>query len=137
MDQFYATKNSAQREAVKSAILDRFDHPTAEDVYLTVRKSCPRISLATVYRNLDRLVDEGLVDKFVVPGEPDHYDPVRGEHYHVRCRHCDKIYDIDAKIAKKMAALIKSQTGVSMKSLQLIADGICENCDCNNGKETS
>jgi Fe2+ or Zn2+ uptake regulation protein len=128
-------KRSRQRESVKEAILGCYDHPTAEEVFWTVRATDPRISLATVYRNLDKLVDEGLVDKFVVPDQPDHYDPVRQEHYHARCLGCGRIFDIDMVIKRKMARLVRRQTGVEMTSLQIIAEGWCRRCKCKQGKE--
>lgn len=121
-------RSSRQREAVKNNILSRFDHPTAEMVYLTVRETEPRISLATVYRNLDHLVDKGLVEKFMVPGEPDHYDPVSHEHYHIRCRGCGEIYDVNLQFADYFSRQVKNQTGVSTLSVQVIAEGVCENC---------
>jgi Fur family peroxide stress response transcriptional regulator len=135
MPQPTISKYSRQRDLVRRAIACRYDHPTAEDVYLTLRQTEPKISLATVYRNLDKLVDDGLVSKFMVPDEPDHYDPVRGEHYHVRCEQCGRIFDINLRLAKKLAHIIKKQTGLNMTTLQLIADGRCEHCQCGQREE--
>jgi Fe2+ or Zn2+ uptake regulation protein len=129
------TKRSLQQDAVRAAIVDRSDHPTAEQVHETARCDCPKISLATVYRNLDKLVDEGVVEKFSVPDEPDHYDPAQGEHYHVRCRCCGKIYDVEAKLARRLTKLIHKQTGVETQSIQLLADGVCQKCICKIRKE--
>lgn len=123
-----STKHSRQREIVKNDILNRYDHPTAEAVYLTVRVLEPKISLATVYRNLDYFVDEGLVEKFMVPNEPDHYDPVSYEHYHVKCNNCGEISDVNIQLSDYFARQVKSQTEISVKTLQIIAEGICESC---------
>lgn len=129
MEQTKATsRSSRQREAVKADILGRYDHPTAEMVYLTVRETEPKISLATVYRNLDHLVDIGLVNKFMVIGEPDHYDVVRHEHYHIKCRNCGEIADVNLQLAEYFSQQIKAQTGMDMFSLQIVAEGVCENC---------
>jgi Fur family ferric uptake transcriptional regulator/Fur family peroxide stress response transcriptional regulator len=134
-DKLPTTKRSLQQDAVRAAVAERSDHPTAEQVHEAARCSCPKISLATVYRNLDRLVDEGAVGKFAVPGEPDHYDPLQGEHYHVRCLCCGVINNIDIKIAHRLSRLIRRQTGIDMQSIQLLAEGVCEQCN-KTRKET-
>lgn len=123
-----SSRSSRQREAIKNNILNRCDHPTAENVYLAVRETEPRISLATVYRNLDYLVESGLIEKFMVSGEPDHYDSVSDEHYHVRCKYCGEISDVDIQLHDYFARQVKNQTGVNINFLHVIAEGMCNNC---------
>ena len=53
-------KSSKQRDAVLANLQSRYDHPTAEDVFLSVKEVIPSISLATVYRNLKLLESEEL-----------------------------------------------------------------------------
>ena len=53
------TRYSAQREAVLKELSSRYDHPTAEDIYFSVKKEISNISLATIYRNLTFLSDNG------------------------------------------------------------------------------
>ena len=53
------TKRSLQREMIKQNLLSRYDHPTADMVYQSIREELPNISLGTVYRNLRFLVDQG------------------------------------------------------------------------------
>ena len=53
-------KRSRQRDAIRSFLMSRKDHPTAEVVYDNVSKEFPNISLGTVYRNLTFLVDNGM-----------------------------------------------------------------------------
>ena len=59
MEGISLTKHSRQRECIKEFLTNRFDHPTAETVYLNVKKEFPNISLGTVYRNLSLLSDRG------------------------------------------------------------------------------
>ena len=56
-------KYSRQREAIKSFLMTRYDHPTAETVYLNIKEEFPNISLGTVYRNLSLLSDIGEIQK--------------------------------------------------------------------------
>ena len=62
-----ALKYSRQRESIKRFLMSRYDHPTADTVYLHVRKEFPRISLGTVYRNLNLLADMGEAVKITTP----------------------------------------------------------------------
>lgn len=54
-------KYSKQRESIKNFLVTRYDHPTAETVYLNIRKEFPNISLGTVYRNLNLLAEIGEI----------------------------------------------------------------------------
>ena len=130
-DKSVVSKHSYQKDVVRVSVVNRFDHPTAESVYLSARAICPKISLATVYRNLDRLVNEREIKRLTVPGSPDHFDPVRKEHYHVLCICCGKLFDVEFKIRREFSKLIGRQTGVTMQSIQLIAKGLCVKCAKN------
>ena len=56
-------KRSRQREAIRQCLTGRYDHPTAETVYMSIKDEFPNISLGTVYRNLSLLSDLGEVQK--------------------------------------------------------------------------
>ena len=56
-------KKSRQREAILQCLVNRYDHPTAETVYLSIKDDFPNISLGTVYRNLSLLSDLGEISK--------------------------------------------------------------------------
>jgi Fur family peroxide stress response transcriptional regulator len=121
-------KHSTQKDLVSNNILHRYDHPTAEAVLSSVREISPKISLATVYRHLDRLVKEGLVNRIIVPGGPDHFDPVRHEHIHAYCTECGELFDVNLPIADRLAAKIKSDTGLEVDHVHFIASGLCKKC---------
>ena len=58
-----ALKYSRQRESIKQFLEGRYDHPTADMVYMGVREEFPHISLGTVYRNLSLLAELGEITK--------------------------------------------------------------------------
>ena len=58
-------KHSKQRDAIEQFLATRYDHPTAETVYLNLREDYPKISLATVYRNLSLLAELGIFRKYL------------------------------------------------------------------------
>lgn len=87
-------KYSKQREAIKNFLVTRYDHPTAETVYLNIRKEFPNISLGTVYRNLNLLAEIGEIQKLSPGIGPDRFDGNPAPHYHFICRHCGCVMDL-------------------------------------------
>jgi Fur family peroxide stress response transcriptional regulator len=84
-----------QRAAVFDYLRSVDSHPTAEEVYSAVRRRIPRISLATVYKALDALVDSRLAAKISSADGPARYDCRHDHHYHLRCTKTGKIRDLD------------------------------------------
>lgn len=87
-------KYSRQREAIKTFLGCRYDHPTAETVYLNIREEFPNISLGTVYRNLSLLADIGEIQKLSTGIGPDRFDGNPAPHYHFICKHCGSVLDL-------------------------------------------
>jgi len=83
-----------QRQVILEEVRKDQLHPTADEIYERVRKRLPRVSMGTVYRNLDVLASSGLIHKI----EPGHsqmrFDGVTGDHYHLSCVRCGKIEDV-------------------------------------------
>lgn len=87
-------KYSRQREAIKSFLMTRYDHPTAETVYLNIKEEFPNISLGTVYRNLSLLSDIGEIQKLSTGVGPDRFDGNAAPHYHFICKDCGSVLDL-------------------------------------------
>ena len=83
-----------QREKVYSVLLDKRDHPTAEEVFLRAKRQMPDISLATVYNCLDALVQCGLVRQVTLDRGATHFCPNMSEHCHFYCDSCKGVFDI-------------------------------------------
>src|SRR5689334_7485422 len=83
-----------QRAAVFDYLRSMKSHPTAEEVYLAVRRQLPKISLATVYKALEALVASRLADKFTTGDGPARYDCHSDAHYHFRCLDSGDIHDL-------------------------------------------
>lgn len=88
-------KHSRQRAAIKQYLSQTSEHPTADRVYLHVREEFPNISLGTVYRNLNLLADMGEVVKIPTTGGGDRFDGRTDAHYHVVCRSCGRVFDLE------------------------------------------
>src|SRR5512145_2750031 len=83
-----------QRLAVARAVLASHEHPTADDIFRTVRRDFPTMSLTTVYHTLDTLKALGEVAELRV-GDAVRFDPNHGPHHHLTCVACGEIVDID------------------------------------------
>ena len=84
---------SRQREAIYNYLLSTKTHPTAEAVYQVVQQDYPKISLATVYRNLALLEETGQVQRIPCNDAKDHYDANIMEHPHFVCNSCNCVLD--------------------------------------------
>ncbi|MCF7810958.1 transcriptional repressor [bacterium] len=85
---------SRQRKVILDELKKARCHPTADVLYRTIRKQLPKISLGTVYRNLDLLIQQGLVLKILIDGHPSRFEYVDKDHIHIRCVSCGKIDDL-------------------------------------------
>ena len=103
-------------------------HPTADELYSIVRERLPRISLGTVYRNLDFLADSGEIRRLEAAGSTKRFDGDISRHQHVRCIQCGRIGDV---MEPREAP---SVTGMSVDGFSSILnsrieyDGICKEC---------
>jgi Fe2+ or Zn2+ uptake regulation protein len=86
-------RNTKQLDIIWEAVRDETSHPTADQIFLRVRGELPNISLGTVYRNLQKLVDDGRLQVLTL-GRARHFDPLVTEHQHFICEECDQVYDI-------------------------------------------
>ena len=121
-------KHSKQREAIRTFLKSRTDHPSAETVYQELKVSYPNLSLGTVYRNLNFLSELGDIQK--VPGTigPDRFDGNAELHVHFFCTSCDKIIDLETKELETM--LEEARKNFAGKITHSITNyyGICPAC---------
>ena len=83
-----------QKKIILECLKNSHDHPTADEIYNKVRKQLPRVSLGTIYRNLDLLSKHGLLEKIYIDGFPNRYEYKSKDHIHIRCIECGRIDDI-------------------------------------------
>ena len=101
---------SKQRELVLQQVEALHDHPTAEEIYQNALKECPGLSLGTVYRNLNSLVEAGRVRRVPIPGQPDRFDHTLSWHSHLYCTRCGQVTDLalDAEVIRRLPIAGKS-----------------------------
>ena len=120
-------RNTKQLEVIWAAIKDDKSHPTADQIYERVRKLIPKISLGTVYRNLQNLVAHDRL-QIVMHGRSQHFDPLLKRHQHFICENCDAVYDIFFETSTKIDSPQLPDQGFKVNSLQLAFYGSCRNC---------
>ncbi len=86
---------TVQRRAIFESVLDRRDHPTADEVFEQISAAMPGVSRATVYRTLETLVCLGVITKACTPGAATRYDPMTHAHHHLICERCEKLFDVE------------------------------------------
>lgn len=117
-----------QRLAVYEYLSQVEHHPTAEEVFLSVKKSVPKISLATVYKNLEALVECGAASKLTYGDSSARYDIRTDHHYHTRCLACGKIADLNASEGEDFLKSVKPRGGFKVKDFRLELLGFCKDC---------
>ena len=121
------TRMTNQRLKILEYLKSVKTHPTAETVYHAVRKHLPNITLATVYRNLNHLAEQGEIQKFEV-NCVSHFDGDVSFHQHCICRKCGMIHDIfEDTITRSTLKKINSK-GFEPKSMNIMIYGICRKC---------
>lgn len=119
---------TTQRMTVLEMILDRTDHPTADQVYEQVRERIQTISRTTVYRILDTLVELGLITKICHHGSAARFDPRIHQHHHLICLHCEKIIDVDEKRLNDVAWPDIRGHGFEIRDYHIHFRGVCAAC---------
>jgi len=117
-----------QRRAVFEVLLDRIDHPTADQVYESVKTHIPQTSRRTVYRVLETLVEVGLVRRVHHPGATARFDARMGRHHHLVCVRCNRIVDFDNPILDHIDLPQGKPGGFEISDFSVQFMGICPEC---------
>lgn len=121
-------KRSRQREAILSNLISRYDHPTAEMVYMDIKKQFPNISLGTVYRNLSLLSDLGEIQKISTGIGPDRFDGNPKAHCHFQCRKCEHVLDISIEMQDELNTVAAKGFPGIIEGSHIQFYGLCPNC---------
>jgi Fe2+ or Zn2+ uptake regulation protein len=127
-------KYSKQRELILHTVLENPIHPTADTVYEQVRQVNPRISLGTVYRNLNFLSELGILKKISMPVGSDRFDGRLDDHYHMICDCCGQVFDVECDALQELDSQIMHLQGFQVLKHHLILSGICRDCRESQGK---
>jgi Fur family ferric uptake transcriptional regulator len=117
-----------QRQVILEELRSVTSHPSADEIYEMVRKRIPRISLGTVYRNLDILSECGEIQKLELGCSLKRFDGVAKEHYHMRCIECDQVFDAPPESHIRISHKLKECTDFKITGHKLEFIGLCPAC---------
>ena len=122
-------RKTHQRTALLEVLSRHADHPSADQLYLEVRETLPKVSLGTIYRNLEMLSSSGTILKIETAGGQKRYDPNPDPHPHFRCIICGALEDVEENISFRPDGPEKSwQNGRIIHGITIEYFGICRDC---------
>ena len=130
-------RNTRQRKVVLEELRKLPFHPTAVELYEIARSRMPKISLGTVYRNLEFLAQNGLIQKLEIGREEARFDGNPDRHYHVRCVGCGRVDDVCDLAADPVSGKVRSVHGYEILSFRLEFTGICPECSKRSGGDAT
>lgn len=127
-------RTTQQRLVILEELRSLNDHPSADELYERVRKKLPRISLGTVYRNLEVLSQLGEIQILNLSGSLKRYDGVPHKHYHIRCVNCDRVDDAPIAPLNQIEDELYKSTVFEIIGHNLEFTGLCPECTAENQK---
>ena len=122
------TRLTKQRQVILEVLRSHNIHPTADTLYEMVRKRLPRISLGTVYRNLEILTALGEIQTLELSGSQKRYDGIAQKHYHIRCVNCDQVDDAPIAPLNTLEDTLYGSTVYTIMGHRLEFIGLCPKC---------
>ena len=117
-----------QLEQVFKALQGDHTHPFADQIHRRVRKKLPRISLGTVYRNLQRLVEDGKIRTVLLEKRVVRYDPETRDHDHFICESCGRVIDLFLERARRIDLRSLANDGYIVTTYNVTVYGMCQVC---------
>jgi len=121
-----------KRTKARIIILDEIKkvktHPTAYELFNMVKEKLPRVSLGTIYRNLDIMSEKGLITRIKTNDSQTHFDGRTDEHYHIQCMECGRIDDVELDTLKGIDDVVEERTGYAVLYHTINFYGLCPEC---------
>ena len=121
-------KATHQRLVIFQEVAKSTEHPDAEMIYNSVRRSLPTVSLDTVYRTLWLLVDLGLVETLSPPQHKTRFDANVSAHHHFVCMRCGATRDFHSETFDRLSPPDGLSAVGHVDKIQVEAKGLCSRC---------
>jgi Fe2+ or Zn2+ uptake regulation protein len=119
---------TVQRRAVLEALEEARGHPSAEEVYLAVKKKNPRVALGTVYGALAVLEEIGIIDSKHWAESPARYDLNVAPHVDIRCVRCGQVSEVEGVDLGELESRIHGATDYQVTKTEMVLEGLCPTC---------
>ena len=117
-----------QRQVILEELRKVKTHPSADELYEKVKRRLPRISLGTIYRNLEILTRLGEIQHVEIGGAMKRFDGNTKNHYHIRCIHCARVDDVRIGPLKQVEDALAGSTDYQITGHRLEFVGLCRKC---------
>lgn len=124
-------RNTKQKEDILKVIKNTKTHPTMKEIYKLVKEINPTIGQATIYRNINKLTEDGKVVRILDPTNEYHYDGDVSQHSHFICTKCYKIIDIFDDY-QKINKDLEDKYNFKIENKIITYEGRCNNCVIKN-----
>ena len=129
-------RSSQQRNLVHQIVDVAQDHPTAQTVFERARRRMSSISLGTVYRNLQLLVDQGLLLERKSGRRPARYEANRHRHYHICCVQCGALEDLSVPYQEVLDRRVQKMVRFKLQEHRMEFYGICPQCQADSHRRS-
>ena len=119
---------TAQRHATLQFLSLEGNHPTANDVYDHLKNDFPKMSIATVYNNLNFFKEAGILQELAFGEDSTRFDLTETQHYHAVCKQCGKVVDFDYAGLNEMENTVEQLTNFKVDSHDFKVIGLCQTC---------
>ena len=127
-------RHSHQRDVILEELRAAPTHPTADELYQRVRQRLPQVSLATVYRNLELLAEEGQIQKLELSGQQRRFDGEAAGHTHIRCLNCGAVADVPVEPVQTPLEQVQGHTNYDVTGQRIEFLGRCPEC-CRSSRD--
>ncbi len=123
---------TTQREMIVEAIAHQGDHINADEIFTLIQKRTRSVNLATVYRTLDLLVEQGLANRInLAEGRVFYATHQHGPHIHLVCRQCGQVVDADQEMLSAFNHQLRSDYRFAADLQHISVLGLCSQCQAN------
>ncbi|MBN1363169.1 MAG: transcriptional repressor [Syntrophaceae bacterium] len=124
---------TSQRLAIIDVLIKKGHlHPGASFIYKETKKKCPRLSLSSVYANINELCRYGIIKSLEFDGKENRCEGNLKEHVNLICKHCGEITDFEIPVSLNQKEVAK-KTGFMITNNRLEYYGYCGECTKRNG----
>ena len=121
-----SSRDTSQRRAIRSAVESAGRPLSAAEILASARREVPGLGIATVYRAVRRMQEEGMLRQVELPGDAPRYEASGKEHHHhFHCRSCSRVYEVEACPGE---FIMQAPPGFSVEDHELILYGRCPTC---------
>jgi len=125
--QEFNLKATPQRLEIVNLLYDK-GHLTIDNLYVMLQDKFPSLSLATIYKNINKMINNNFLSEVNIPNQKSVYELVKKEHSHIVCSKCNEIIDINLNISNIINDA-ENKTSYQIEQSSIIFNGICPKCN--------